>query len=167
MSPDDGSLFHKNDEDTESARLSYWIPFPRSAAGTMRWVESAAAEQPDHDRYRMVIENLQGEVVGTINTFECDARSGTFKYGIGIFRPYWRRGYASEAIRIVLRYFFDELRYQKVTVHIYDFNDGSLQLHARLGFQLEGRLRRMIYTDGAYHDEIILGLTAEEFRALS
>ena len=166
MSPDDWSLFHKNDEDTESARLCYWIPFPRSAAGTMKWAEGAAFEPPTNDRFRFVIENMQGEVVGTLNTFECDQRNGTFKYGVGIFRPHWRHGYAREAIRMVLHYFFDELRYQKVTVHVYDFNEASIQLHTRLGFQIEGRLRRMIYTAGQYHDEILLGLTAEEFAAL-
>jgi RimJ/RimL family protein N-acetyltransferase len=167
MVPEDWRAFHKNDEDTESARLCYEIPFPRSEAGSMKWAESTAAATPRDDCYRFVIENLAGEVVGTINTFECNRRYGTFKYGLGIFRPHWRKGYASEAIRLLLRYYFEELHYQKVTVHVYDFNDASLQLHRKLGFQVEGRLRRMLYTGGHYHDEVLLGLIYEEFAAQS
>ncbi|WP_268251865.1 hypothetical protein [Litorilinea aerophila] len=33
-----------------------------------------------------------------------------------------------------------------------------------MGFRQEGRLRRMIYTGGQFHDVLLLGLTAEEFR---
>jgi len=36
----------------------------------------------------------------------------------------------------------------------------------RLECQPEGRLRRNIYTDGAFHDELIFGLTREEFDEL-
>jgi RimJ/RimL family protein N-acetyltransferase len=63
----------------------------------------------------------------------------------------------------VLRYFFHELRYQKATVHIYDFNTPSIKLHESLGFKHEGRLRRMCFTNGDYHDDVLMGLTAEEF----
>ena len=166
MEPTDWAIFHTNDEDTEVARLCYEIPFPRSTVGSMKWAEGVATTPPQDDCYRLVIENRDGELVGNLNTFECNRRCGTFKYGIAILRPHWRKGYASEAIRLLLRYYFEELRYQKVTVHVYDFNDTSLLLHQKLGFQVEGRLRRMIYTAGRYHDEVVLGLTAEEFAAL-
>ncbi len=39
----------------------------------------------------------------------------------------------------------------------------ACSLHERLGFTLEGRLRRMIYSDGAFHDALIYGITREEF----
>jgi RimJ/RimL family protein N-acetyltransferase len=67
---------------------------------------------------------------------------------------------------LVLRYFFEELRYQKVTVHTQGNNTPSIRLHERLGFRLEGCLRRMAYTQGQFHDELVYGLTIEEFRAL-
>jgi RimJ/RimL family protein N-acetyltransferase len=52
-----------------------------------------------------------------------------------------------------------------VTVDVNDFNDASIKLHEKLGFQHEGRVRRMVFTQGAYHDSLILGLTREEFEA--
>jgi len=63
----------------------------------------------------------------------------------------------------VLRYYFEELRYQKVTVSVYSFNEESIALHKRLGFKQEGCLRRMIYTRGQYFDRLLFGLTADEF----
>jgi RimJ/RimL family protein N-acetyltransferase len=38
-----------------------------------------------------------------------------------------------------------------------------MKLHESLGFKCEGRIRRAIYTNGNYYDEVIYGLTFEEF----
>jgi RimJ/RimL family protein N-acetyltransferase len=63
----------------------------------------------------------------------------------------------------MLRYYFGELRYQKVVAEVYGFNDDSISFHESLGFVLEGRLRQMIYTGGEYHDMLMFGMTSEEF----
>ncbi|RPI29658.1 MAG: N-acetyltransferase [Chloroflexota bacterium] len=159
----DWETFFQIDQDTEIARLCYFIPFPRSPEASQKWAAEAAMAKPVGDEFCFVIETLEGEPVGTINTHHCDARSGTFQYGLGIHRDHWRKGYAREAIYLVLRYFFSELRYQKVNAPVYAFNQASIQLHERLGFKEEGRLRRMIFTGGEYHDEIMFGMTLEEF----
>lgn len=163
VEPADWETFYAWNDDSEVARSSYFIPFPSSTESVKQWAAETAAAPPKDDAFRWVIENRQGELVGTLNTHSCDPRHGTFRYGVAIRRAHWNRGYARAAIRLVLAYYFHELRYQKVTVSVYDFNAASLALHARLGFRTEGRLRRMIHTNGAYHDEILLGLTAEEF----
>jgi RimJ/RimL family protein N-acetyltransferase len=164
VEPEDWQEFHAWNADTEVARLCYFIPFPSSTEAQRQRAQETAQSQGKDDAFDFVIETLEGEFVGSINTHHCERRNGTFQYGVAIRREHWRRGYASEAIRLVLRYFFDELGYQKVTVHTYDFNSASIQLHEKMGFTHEGRLRRMAYTDGAYHDDVVLGMTAEEFR---
>ncbi len=165
VEPEDLERFQSFDQDSEAARSGWWIPFPRSKYAAERWVEKTALDHGQDDTYRFVIEAKQHGVVGSISTHNCNRRTGTFNYGIAIGREYRRRGFAKEAISLVLRYYFEELRYQKVTVSIYAFNERSLKLHESLGFQQEGRLRRMIYTGGQYHDEILMGLTREEFEA--
>jgi RimJ/RimL family protein N-acetyltransferase len=86
-------------------------------------------------------------------------------YGLSIRPAHRRQGYAFEAIPLVLRYYFHERRYQKVNAEVYAFNDASVHLHEKLGFVLEGRLRRMIYTNGQFHDALFYGMTREEFDA--
>ena len=160
---EDWQHFFGWDADTEFARYDYHIWFPGSREASQKWTTELATYGPKNHEYRWVIEALGGEFAGTLNTHTCDARAGTFRYGVAIRREYWRLGYASEAIRLVLAYFFNELRYQKVNVEIYEFNTASLALHRKLGFRKEGRLRRTVYTSGRYYDEVMLGLTVEEF----
>jgi RimJ/RimL family protein N-acetyltransferase len=166
IEPRDWEAFHANDADTESARTGYWIPYPRSEAASRAWAEREARDV-EGDNARFAIETLAGELVGTLNVHGCDQRNGTFSYGVAIFRDHWRKGYAREAVQLALRFYFEELRYQKVTVSVYDFNHASISLHTALGFVPEGRLRRMTFTGGAYHDELMFGMTREEFQSAS
>jgi RimJ/RimL family protein N-acetyltransferase len=102
--------------------------------------------------------------VGSIDTHHCNPRTGTFSYGIDIIPGQQRNGYAREAILLVLKYYFEELRYQKATVPVHGDNEASMRLHEKMGFQKEGVHRRMIFTRGQYYDELWYGMTAEEFQ---
>jgi RimJ/RimL family protein N-acetyltransferase len=167
IEPEDWAAFHAWNQDDDIARRLYQIPFPQSAAALQRWTEREANRGPKNDEFRWVIEDAAGVIVGAINSHSCDRRNGTFGYGLHIDRAHRGKGYAAEAIRLVLRSFFDELGYQKAHVHVYAFNEPSIRLHERLGFQQEGRLRRLLFTGGRHHDVLVYGLTAEEFRRIT
>jgi RimJ/RimL family protein N-acetyltransferase len=58
---------------------------------------------------------------------------------------------------------FGERRYHKCEVAIHAYNEASLALHDKLGFQAEGRLRDHEFFAGRYHDVVLMGLTVGEF----
>jgi len=161
----DAGTFYKwaEDYDHESDRHCDEIHFPSTYDGMAARVEAMSKREPQNDQFMWIIENKEGIAVGNINTFDCNGRFGTFKYGLGVTREYWGNGYAKEAIKIILKYYFRELRYQKVTIYIYSFNERSMKLHESLGFKNEGRIRRAIFTNGNYYDEVLYGMTCEEF----
>jgi RimJ/RimL family protein N-acetyltransferase len=151
--------------DTDSARLLDQIWFPSSREQIRVFVDEQTRRYSHDDTFQFQIERLDGEFVGTLNTHTINQRCGTFSYGISILPAYRRAGLATEAIRLVLRYYFWERRYQKVNAATWSFNEASIRLHERLGFTLEGRLRRANYTRGKYYDELLYGMTREEFEA--
>jgi RimJ/RimL family protein N-acetyltransferase len=163
VEPGDAEFFHQWNQDTNTARLLYWVPFPESLEAAKQWAQQNATRHSDNDEFFWVIETLQGEFAGTISTHYANRRNGNFKYGIGILEAHRRKGYAIQAIELVLRYYFKELRYRKALAEVYSFNEPSIQLHERAGFTLEGRLRDMIYTEGRFHDLLVFGILAEEF----
>jgi RimJ/RimL family protein N-acetyltransferase len=163
----DWRRFHENDADSDAARLGYWVPFSRDTQAALQWAEEQSRPKDGSDDFRWAIEALEGgALLGSINTHGCDSRNGTFEYGLGIFREHWGKGYARDAIMILFRYYFDELRYEKANATAYAFNEPSQRLHEKLGFTLEGRIRSNVYAAGERHDELWYGMTAAEFRAL-
>lgn len=161
--PSEGAIFRDWDrQETESSRLLNEIPFPQP-----RFDPNAPTETKPYERddFPFTIETLAGEVVGAVHVHDSHPRCGTFMYGLAILPEHRRKDYAYEAIWLVLRYYFNEKRYQKCTAEIYSFNEASIALHERLGFTLEGRLRRMVFSGGAFHDALFYGITIEEFQA--
>lgn len=167
VEPEDWTVYFAWNQDDEQARALDSVPLPRSAADMRRWMEERAARPPseESDDFRFAIENEIGRMVGGLSIHHTNRQAGTLSYGINILRGDRRCGYAAEAIALALRYYFAEQRYQKVTVGVFDFNTASIRLHERLGFQLEGRLRRMTYSHGRFFDLFVYGLTSEEFFA--
>jgi RimJ/RimL family protein N-acetyltransferase len=163
IEPEDWETFFAWNQDSESERHMYFIPFPTSKEEVRQWVAKQALQRGEDDRFFFVIEALAREIVGSISTSSCDRRNGTFSYGLGVLAAHRGKGYGSEAVALLLNYLFRELRYQKAVAHVYSFNEPSIRLHERLGFVREGQLRRMIYTNGRYFDDILFGMTAEEF----
>jgi RimJ/RimL family protein N-acetyltransferase len=166
LEPEDAELFFRWNMDSERARRLDFVWPPHSLASVRKWVEEQSHKQLEADTFRWIIENTEGVAVGSIDSHYCNPHTGTFSYAIDVATEHQRQGYAAAAILLVLKYYFEELRYQKVTVPVHSYNQASIRLHQKLGFQEEGRLRRMGYTNGAYFDVLWFGTTKEEFAEL-
>ncbi|MBN1451311.1 MAG: GNAT family N-acetyltransferase [Anaerolineales bacterium] len=163
LEPEDAELFFRWNMDSERARRLDFIWPPQSLASVRKLVEEQSHKQLEVDTFRWIIENPEGVAVGSIDTHHCDPRAGTFSYGVDVSTEHQRRGYAAAAVPIILKYYFEELRYQKVTVPVHSYNQPSIRLHQKLGFKEEGCLRRMGYTNGEHFDVLWFGMTKEEF----
>ncbi|UKY54853.1 GNAT family N-acetyltransferase [Streptomyces inhibens] len=106
------------------------------------------------------------EPFGAVGSHHVDPRAGWFEYGVTMGAGYRRKGYASEAVVMLLRFMFDERHFHKCGARILADNEASLSLQRRLGFIEEGRLRDQVFSAGRHHDVVMMGLLADEFAQL-
>jgi RimJ/RimL family protein N-acetyltransferase len=164
LRPDDAEHAFSGSLDSPSRRLlQLGIELPTSVEGLRTMLEKYADCKDTEGVIIFAVENLDGENVGGISLHTRSQKNGTFSFGVTTDRPHWGNGYAEDAVRILLRYCFSERRYQKCNSACVDTNDASIRLHKKLGFLEEGRRRRHWFLDGGYHDDILFGLTREEF----
>lgn len=168
MHIDDVDLWLSDEQsDSEGVRfLNSGITLPRSEHDARQFAKEFAEFNNKEERLMFSIETLQGQLVGGINIHSMDHKNGTFETGSRLYQAYRGQGYFFDAKIIVLRYAFHELRFQKYNLHTMETNEAMISHAQRLGCQAEGRVRRDIYTNGRYYDELIFGLTREEFDAL-
>jgi RimJ/RimL family protein N-acetyltransferase len=167
VEPSDAEAFARWNLDSEAAReLDFTWP-PISLARIQKDTEELSLRKFEADEFFFIIEGGAGVAVGSIHASALNRRAGAFKYGIFVEREHRRFGYATEAVLLVLKYYFGELRYQKCTVTVHSNNESSIALHERLGFRHEGTLRRMVYAGGRYFDLHYYGLTREEWEQLA
>jgi ribosomal protein S18 acetylase RimI-like enzyme len=46
----------------------------------------------------------------------------------------------------------------RIELHVYARNEAAIHLYKKYGFEVEGRLRRRVYRDGEYHDNLAMAL---------
>lgn len=163
LEPEDAETQFRHLQDTEISRLDSNIGFPAALSELRRQLENPRDPRNPDDK-TLVIETLEGKMVGEINVQLADRRNGVFSIGIGLpDRTAWGKGYAKEAMLLILRFMFHERRYQKCNIGVFAFNERAIGLYRHLGFQDEGRIRRAVFTNSQFHDELLLGMTVEEF----
>ena len=145
--------------------LQLGVELPASVEGIRSSLEKLVDCKDADGIIVFTVETLEGENVGGLSYHSRDRKNGVFSFGVVIDRPHRKQGYAEDAIKILLRYGFRERRYQKCNSACVHTNEASIALHKKLGFAQEGRVRRRHYFEGQYHDDILFGMTVEEFEA--
>ena len=75
--------------------------------------------------------------------------------GDGAYRG---KGYGEDAVRLLIRFGFEEMNLRKLEAYVFDFNEAALRCYEKCGFRREAVLKKEMYREGAYHDVVILTL---------
>jgi RimJ/RimL family protein N-acetyltransferase len=159
-------------EDAELVYRAVYEPEMRRLTGTQRlfsrsgvagFLEKIAGDDSRADLVIALQENDQvtGEVV--LNNIDFINRSANIR--IGLFDPqYFSKGYGSEALLLMLGHGFNNLNLHRIELGVFDFNPRAIHVYEKLGFKREGVLRDYLFSDGAYHDQILMSILDHEYR---
>ncbi len=166
LSPDDAEPSWQNLFDSPGRQLlQLGIELPASLEARRETLSQRADCRDVDGLILFAVENLAGEYVGGLSYHTRDRKNGNYSFGVVVFAPHRGRGYAQDATRLLLRYGFLERRYHKCNSACMAQNEASVRMHLALGFREEGRRRESIFYNGRYNDELLFGLTRDEFDA--
>jgi diamine N-acetyltransferase len=124
-----------------------------------------AGEYDTTDRFVLFVIEVDGTLIGAMqlsNTENLPSRAATF--GIIIGDPeYLGHGYGTEASTLLLDYAFAVLGYHKINLDLFEYNARAQAMYEKLGFVVEGRRRENHWSRGRFWDDILMGVTAEEW----
>jgi [ribosomal protein S5]-alanine N-acetyltransferase len=117
-----------------------------------------------HFRF-FICRNEDRRIVGSIGIFLIEYGS---QYGccVGymVGAPYVRRGYATEALQLMLHFAFNTLKLHRVEANIQPGNVPSLALARRVGFQKEGYSPRYLKICGQWRDHERWAILVEDWK---
>ena len=99
-----------------------------------------------------IVLKENNEVIGEI--FQCSKPSSiehTTEIGYAIGRPYWNRGYTSEAMRLMIEYMFEVGIHKVVACHL-EGNEASGKVMQKCGMIYEGIRKDAVYYRDSYWD---------------
>ena len=127
-----------------------------TAAQLANWVAMA----PQHD-WAIIAED-SAEVVGRVTVYKRD--DGNWEVGIIVCPGMQGRGIAAQAVRLAIDRVDQTDMPRRIVADIDPDNAPSLKLFASLGFQYEGRLRKVYETHIGVRDSVIMSLISTDPR---
>lgn len=137
-------------------------PMPQSLARLTADYESEAAKG-GRDNATFAME-ADGKFIGQCVLFNFNPHAQTCELGIAIGdKDYWGRGYGREALRLLLDYAFRLRNQRRVCLTVQSNNTRAIRAYLACGFLEEGRLRQHVWSNGAYHDLVHMGILRHEW----
>lgn len=113
-----------------------------------------------------IVQKSSGKMIGSMGLVDDSRRrfNEAKMLGYAIGKPYWGRGYATEAAKEMVRWGFNQMGLEVISAYCFTHNSRSRRVLEKCGMQYEGLLRRAerIY-DGSIQDELCFSITKEEY----
>ncbi len=160
FTPDDAPAVQTLAGERDIASNTALIPHPYPEGAAEAWIGShAGAYEAGREVVFAITLRETGELVGAIGlTLVPEHRHAEMGYWIG--KPFWGRGYATEAARRVVRFGFDDLELHRVQAHCFTRNAASRRVLEKAGLRYEGRRRGYVLKWGEFLDVDQFGLLA-------
>lgn len=115
-----------------------------------------------------IVPKETGRASGSISLMQDGRRPGVSncrELGYVLSKEEWGKGYMTEAAKAVLRYGFEQLDLEMVSINHYSYNNRSRRVIEKCGFTYEGTLRQGVRLyDGRVEDICCYSMTAAEYK---
>ena len=159
--------FSRWNQDTEWLRLLDTDP-PRmfSAKKWQEWLEKDL-DKGVTDEVFFGIRTLEGDtLIGFVGLFDLYMQHGDTLVAIALGeRKFWGNGYGTDAMRVMLRYAFNELNLSRAGLIVFEYNPRAIRSYEKIGFIHEGHVRGAIRREGRRWDFLYMGILREEWLA--
>jgi [ribosomal protein S5]-alanine N-acetyltransferase len=126
-----------------------------SPEGVRAAIALAEREAAEDKGYQYLVRAHAGELVGRVNLARVKRTHFQMAdLGYRMAESACGKGYASEAVRLVLALAFGELGLMRVEANARLANEGSIKVLLRNGFREFGRSQRSFLLGGVWHDRL-------------
>jgi ribosomal-protein-alanine N-acetyltransferase len=162
FTPDDAAGVERLAGERDVAATTGYIPHPYPAGMAEEWIGSHAEDFNRGIAVTFAVTlRATAELLGACGLTIRDAhKRGELGFWIG--KPYWGRGFATEAARAVIAYGFSR-GLRRIFAEHFHTNPASGRVLQKCGMTHEGTLRRHMLKWGEAMDCEVYGILAEEF----
>lgn len=156
---EDAAELQRLADDREIADTTLSIPHPYTMDHALAWIGNQRRESVRGRAANFAVRLLPGpSLIGSIGLRDLDPEHSQAELGFWIGRPWWGRGYATEAAREVVRFGFDELGLNRIYAHHMARNPAAGRVLRNVGMQHEGVLRERVRKWDVYEDVVLYAI---------
>ena len=110
-----------------------------------------------------IVQRDGGRLIGACDVADWRPEHARAEIGYVLGRPYWGRGYMTEAIGAMLAFGFQELGLNRIEAVCAVENAASERVMQKVGMRFEGVLRQYMLVKGRYLDWKLYAILRDEF----
>ena len=140
-------------------------PPPTTVEGFERFIAWAIREREsgNYACFAVVPDGLSA-AVGLFQLRALESGFATAEWGFAIGSGFWGTGVFLESARLVLDFAFDTVGVHRLEARASLANGRGNGALRKIGAVQEGVLRRSFFRGGAYHDQVLWGILADDWR---
>src|SRR5690606_18367998 len=136
-----------------------YFPHPYSEDDARAFIDMVQREAPP---LTFAIEH-SGELCGVVGLVrQADVYRLNAEIGYWLGEPYWGRGIATRAVRLMTDYGFRELGLVSIYAGIFAYNHASMRVREKCGYRQEGVFQKADYKDGRLRDEHVYAIVTPQ-----
>ena len=125
----------------------------------MQWIRQQAVQWEQKQAVNFAIAHSDNTVVGSIGLGLVPSFN-LAELGYWVGKPYWGKGYATEAARAVVQFGFEKLSLHRIQATHFGNNPASGRVMQKVGMLYEGCRRQHTLKWGEYRDIKLYGMVA-------
>jgi len=126
--------------------------------------EAYRKKEKSPDEQKFVLIRIKDKTpVGVINFFNLNNLNRSVEFGLMIDPEEQKKGYATEAVRILCNYMFNYRGLNKIYAQTAWFNKAAVNLLKKTGFKRDAVLRQHYFHNGEFYDGYIYSILRFEF----
>jgi [ribosomal protein S5]-alanine N-acetyltransferase len=137
--------------DLEVIKYLSWKPH-LSVEETKRIISYWISNYPDPKFYIWGIQIINGPLIGTISIHSIHDGFERGEIGYALAKPYWNRGFVTEALQGLIDYAFGIVGFNRLEAHHALGNPASGRVLEKVGFQYEGLHRQYYRSNAGFQD---------------
>ena len=143
------------------------IPQPYKAEYASEYIRRSQKEMVKGSSINLAIEfPATGEVIGGIALMKISKSNLNAEVGFVLSRRFWGKGFVSEALWLMMKLGFLEMKFRRIYAHVKHPNIASMKVLQKNGFIEEAVMRKALFHRRQWFDTHHFGILIEEYRAL-
>lgn len=139
-----------------------WVAATTTPEHSLEFIMKSADDVRDQKGMAMGIY-LDGKIVGGVGMHQWNHDLKTAQVGYWIGSEYEGKGIVSKSLSALIDFLFKQVGLAKLELHYVAANERSAAVAKRLGFRIEGIIRRGALRNGQAEDLVITGLLRTEW----
>ncbi len=161
---DDKASIFAYRSDAETNKYQGWIPKNHKDVEEFIGKVSSIPDQPDSWFQLVIIEKKTKKLIGDLGIHFLDSDNKQVEIGCTLNKDYHGKGYATEVLKKVIDYLFNDLNKHRIITSIDPSNSASIRLVERLGFRKEAHFIKSLYLNGKWVDDMVFALLEKEWK---